>query len=447
MEMSLIDSITQGQFLKLADSAAIRFFAKDFKLELQYLQSGTPTVEAEQTKPKGNLDGSGQTPSQLLFGKEFAEVNRTLVSMLGLKWLLANDYKAFAGCQSSENKLSTESFGKLSKYFRERLPNPDDVYVLLVSMAVGDIGKNADLAAKVEKATGCAASNHDEVVFLAAKEGMWPPLKKLSAKNQEDIILSLELGWKLNIGQLAQAENVPGSLNSIVKLKDKLKDDKRAYNIKILNTLLDVAGAGGHEDARCCARMSEPVFQGRMVTIEALNDFVLGSVLSQRECYDRILEAKAKILAQKEFVLLTVSKDEDRALLRLIAMGRASSNKKHAVFIKQAFEQLPEPTRRRLVKGLNVDGVSNDIAIIPYNAPALFAVVFRNTQDGKDVSLTSALMALMRLLTRVLNDTKIQAGETGTVVERDLSFVQDVIKSQSFYANPNILDEIALPWQ
>jgi hypothetical protein len=430
------------ELASLTDEDAVRLFGFTFRRELQHLKFAAGTVESGKSQPGGNLGARCDTPSRFLYGEDFIEINRTLVSMLALKWLLADDYKAFTRCQSGPARLTRDSFGKLRKFFQDRLRNTEDIYLLLVITAIEDAGKDRHLAREVEERTGVSMSNHDEVVFSAAQAGMLPALRKLSVDKHDDVLLALQLGSKLNIAQLAQAENVPGNLTVLADFKE----NTRVFNIKTMQIILDVAGAGGHVDPRGCLPMIDPVFRSYMTTISALTDFVNGKVSSERECYDLVLTAKARDLDQSGFPSLSVTNREERALLRLLTIGRVADGRRADRF-KQAFDQLSASSRQALVNGLNVDGFAGDVAIIPYYAPGLLAEALRNTQDTTDPSLIKALSAFMRFLARVLAGAKSAVGAPAIIIERDLSFAQGIIKGPDFRSDPSILDDIVLPWK
>ena len=293
------------------DANAIRLFAAEFEPEFLRLQSAKTTVESSHLATIGRFGSDNETPSRLLFGHDFAEVNRTLISMLALKWLLAGDYKRFTGCQCNASKLTLDSFSKLRNFFLERLHDTDVISSVLVVTVINDIGKDPNLADEIERNTDTSDLNHDEVAFFAAKMGILPSLEKFPRNQREDILLGLDFGSKCNIAQLAQGENVPGSLKAV----HKFQSHERGFNIKIMETLLDVAGAGAHVDARCCTQMTEPVFQSYMAAIDALNDFIHGKISSERECYDCVLTTRAILLRQKGFEHLSIEIEEERALL------------------------------------------------------------------------------------------------------------------------------------
>jgi hypothetical protein len=440
--MSLIASITRGEFENISDIDAVQLFAAAFAAELTRLKSASATVESGSTLPPGCLGSQGDTPSRFILKDDFPEVNRTLISMLAVKWLLQDDYVSFTNGQKPDGKLSAESFQRLRGLLLARLPNADDIYAFLVLMVVDDIGKDPLLLDEAAATTGTDTMNHSEAVFAAAKLGLIPALETLPTSSQNDVLRALDVGAKLNISQLAQAETVPAALNCLSDMHGRA----RFWDMRLMATFLDVAGAAAHANARGCIVMTESVFQAYMTTINILEDFVCDRLDSPRACYDRILQARAEVLVQDGFAALSTATGDGRAFLRLLCMARVIAKEQAGLFA-QAFNDLPPATKQNLVNGLNVDGVSDGVAIVPYYAPGLLSETLRNTADKTDASLVRAISAFMGFLARVFDGSRPQPGEPGAVVERDLSFAQATIKGMDFRANPDVLDEIGLPWE
>jgi hypothetical protein len=440
--MSLIASITTGEFENITDIDAVQLFAAAFAAELTRLKSASATVESGSTLPPGSLGSQGDTPSRFILKDDFPEVNRTLISMLAVKWLLQDDYVSFTNGQKTDGKLSAESFQRLRGLLLARLPNADDLYAFLVLMVVDDIGKDPLLLDEAATTTGTDTMNHSEAVFAAAKLGLIPALETLPTSSQDDVLRALDVGARLNIPQLAQAETAPAALNCLSEMHGRA----RFWDMRVMATFLDVAGAAAHANARGCIVMTESVFQAYMTTINILEDLVCDRLDSPRACYDRILQARAEVLVQGGFAALSTATGDGRAFLRLLCMARVVAKEQAGLFA-QAFSDLPPAMKQNLVNGLNVDGVSDGVAIVPYYAPGLLAETLRNTADKTDASLVRAISAFMRFLARVFDGSRSQPGEPGAVAERDLSFAQATIKGVDFRANPDVLDKVGLPWE
>ena len=440
---SLRETINQNQFYSLSDAEILRQIHDAFQPELERLKDaysmqepGSPTNGLSQQKWT-----SKQTPSQLLYGVNHDEVNRTLVGVLALRWIINNDYDTFVGCQPAPARLHRESFDWLRKLFEDGLKTPDDLFALVTSMIINDLGKDSSLEEDYLAETGESVKgmNHDMVLFEAAKAGMVPSLQRLNSPYREDVMLGLELGSELNAGQLAQAENVIGSLEGLLLMRGH----ERAFELKFMEQLLDVAGAAGHSDATCAKKMIEPVFKGFQTVYEVALDIISGRS-NLKQGYDKVLKGRGNMLQQKGFRRLSVDVPEERALLRLLTMGRTADKEQADLFYK-TFHSLPDSTRQDLVDGLNVDGYNDGKAILPYYMPAMLSEGLENTKEPNLSSKQEALSSLMRFLARVLEGTKPNPGADGVVIERNLMYARDTIASEEFRRNPSVLDTLSIP--
>jgi len=163
-----------------------------------------------------------------------------------------------------------------------------------------------------------------------------------------------------------------------------------------------------------------------------------------REGYDKVLEGRGNMLQQKGFRGLSVKIPEERALLRLLTMGRTADKEQAELFYK-TFYSLPQSTRQELVDGLNVDGYNDGKAILPYYMPAMLSEGLENTKMPSESLKQEALSSLMRFLARVLEGTKPDPGADGVVIERNLMYARDTIASEQFREDPSVLDTIPIP--
>jgi hypothetical protein len=434
---TLQQTVFQGIFFDADDAKALQMIAAAFVPELERLKNASTASEPG----TGDDQERNLSPSCRLFGKEYDEVNRTLVGMLALKWIWNKDYDAFTSSQNKFVKLKPETFEKLHKLFKDGLQEKADLFNLLTSTIINDLGKDPSLAEDVSKITGLPpdAINHDMVIYEAAKADIIPCIRKLDRNHKEELFLGLRLGSTLNGAQLAQAENVPGSLEGLLEMRGH----RHAFDLKFLELILDVAGAAGHLDARCAKMMIEPVAQAYLTTYEVALDIIEGRS-SLREGYDTVLTRRAEMLAEKGFRLLSVKDPQERALIRMMLMSRTADTEQAELF-SNAFDALPLSVRRRLVNGLNVDGYQDGKAILPYYMPAMFSEALENVSREEPPKKVEAMSSLMRFLTKVLDGTRSTPGKEGKVVERNLMFARDLIRGKVFRENPSVLDELTIP--
>lgn len=364
---------------------------KHFGDQLGRLQN-VPVVERGSEQPKGTLvkdSATDLTPSQFLYGRYIKEVDRTLVSCLSIRWLFYGDYDAFKNGQPDNMAVKEETFHELREFARVALSNwdPDHVWALIVSLILGDLGKNPVLQQDVQ-GNKVEQFNHDQVLQVAVGKKLpivQKPLQLLSEELAKCVEDGITMGAGLNIPQLIKGENVPGSLESVRYLKGK------SFDLKYLEMMLDVCGAGGHIDARGAVRMIEPVCQSFLGVRHLLKDVSEGN-RDVVTAYDEALEICGKSLIDNGFRKLDTKNTDDRCLLRILRMGRVI-DKDRAQRFETAFNNLPEDTRMSLVDGLSDNGVGGGTAVILYYMPAVFAEVLRVNHEASEVEIIEILMS------------------------------------------------------
>ena len=462
-------------FFRLSDHDALAMFGGAFGPELDNLKNAKASVEASTTATKGATSLGGRSPSRVLFEEDFSEVNRTLVGVLALKWIVNDEYDVFTAFQSKADRLSQASWNTLRGLFNRHLQTDGELYALLVATIVNDLGKDPALVdaicEKYQPSPNGSAPNHDEVMWIAAKGDDIELLSefKVEPALHSDLLTGLALGATLNIGQLAQGENVPGSLRVV---RD-LKPSAHAFALKYLEILLDVAGAQGSADTRGSPVFTEPLFGTYQHARLAVDRLIAEPGISLRVAYDCVLQERAAVVRKAGFdpttfasasgtgagasrvtrsskpLSLDPSEKAGHAFLRLLCISR-SFTAAQAQRIATAFARLPSNTRKALVDGLSVDGDNDGAAILPYYAPALFNNTLRTVSD--ESKRISALAALMRLLARMYRGTRPTPGAPGRVIECDLSVAQAATKGATddpigsrFADDPDVLDKLEIP--
>lgn len=463
-DRELWSSIVSGSFWYIPEDELVRQIYAAFRTETNRLKSAY-AIERNTPPPISiNDDPLPRTPSEILFDEDFDEVNRTYVGILALRWVWTNNYERFTKGQVEEVKLTRKSFKWLRTYFQENLKTPMDILSIVLAMVVNDLGKDPSLVDDhfSQTQTDLAGSNHDLILLEAARAGMIPSLDYLDESHRQDVMLGLELGSELNAGQLAQAENVPVNLEGLLAMQG----NERAFNLKFIEQILDVAGAAGHVFSDGIKNLIEPVFQA-FKTVHEVSLCIIRRECSLRQGYDQVLSKRAALLQEEGFRRLNVEIPEQRAFLRLLTMGRAATLEQAQLF-DAAFDDLDLLHKQLLVEGLNIDAINdNETAVIPYYMPAMIAETIRNTRDsGKE---QEALTSLMRYLSRVLKWTdedptllsplrenttiswpppprlQLQIPKEGRVFERNMSRARETISSPQFKEDPRVLDMLPPP--
>lgn len=447
----LVQIIRDDQFFTVDESQLLQAIGIAFESELGRLQLA-PVSE----KPVDAELELVDSPSRILFGQDYDEVNRTLTGLLCLRWIWNDEYSRFTASQPQNSRLTMGSFKWLHDYLHHNLRSPEDILPLIVSMVINDLGKDPNLKLEIaEHFNSCGKDlpeqNHDSLLYEAASiPGLIKCLDLLDASQRKDVILGLELGSELNAGQLAQAESVPINLEF---LRD-MQGQEHAFELKFMEQVMDVAGARGHLNSNGSVTFTQPVFE-TFHTVHDVSLRVIKDDLPLREAYDHVLKRRERILVDVGFRRLSVSRNEDRALLRLLTMGRTADIDQAELFA-EAFEQLEDDSRRCLITGLNIDGNDNEQAVLPYYMPAVLAETMNTTKDWSENDRRRALTSVMRYLAKVFDQSpKVLvfndipedecSPKRSTVVEHNMLPIKDFIHGESFAQNPDSLNELDIP--
>nr|KAK5432439.1 hypothetical protein LTR18_011060 [Exophiala xenobiotica] len=271
------------------------------------------------------------------------------------------------------------------------------------------------------------------ILYHAAKAGMVPALDRLTEENRAYVLLGIKLGSDFNFGQLAQAENVPASLAGLADMNGH----DRAFELRFMEQVLDLAGASGHEDWTCARKMIEPIFQWYRNVYDVAHAISSGKT-GLREGYDIILTRKLDLLHQAGYQRnFDLQNPSDRALMRLFCLGNTSNAQNAEVYFTAFTERVPEAIRQSLVHGLNLDGTVEEPA-----------VQMTSTVGGEDEEKLKAIAAMLRYLPRclVVDRSHLERLPPGvTVIERDVKRIVLVLESEEFRNNPDVVDKHEIP--
>jgi hypothetical protein len=431
-------------FPRVTDDQALLMLKANYSELFTWLsQKADATAEGSGKATKGSYGSTGSvSPSVLLFGQDIIEVNRTAVGILALKWILANDYQRFTANQAPSVKLTPQSFQHLRDYILSILKTPEDIDAMTVMILTNDLGKVRRYHELTEKGVGRVIVDHDELLFEGFSQ--WPETSpnfhRLSASQKARIIDGLRMGSNLNIGQFAQAENLPANLAAVLTLAGKPNE----FEFKFIELLLDVAGANGHMDSDGAKVMIEPVYRNFMLARQALLQVIDGH--SVRQAYDQILIAKAESLHQLGLAKLDVNIREQRALLRLLTLSR-SAQLPQAQLVVNVFKALPKNARAILTAELNVDGDHDGWGILPYYAPALISNALGSLGEvGRQKAFETTFLSLAR----VLQESRLQLAHlqkrapngsrpANGVLTVNVENLAQYVLSQSYKENPDSL--------
>lgn len=409
-----------------SQSELVRMVYREFSRNIDRLQRAYSIRNARWTPPHT------PSPSYILFHDDYDEVNRTLVGLLSLRWIHLGDYENFVRSQSSEVRLTRESFLWIRQFYQQVIVDSDALYALITSIIINDLGKDPQLASDYQRATGIdiSNSNHDAILLKACDAGLVDSLRELPSQYKSDIVRAIELGATFNFGQLAQAENAPVCLSGLLQMKDS----PRSFQLGFMEQLLDIAGAAGHMDWTCAKKLTQPIFESYRNVFDACQGVITGT-LDLRGGYDLILTRREVTLHNKGFRLLRVDESQnDRALMRLFCMGNVTTLETAQLF-EATWNALDNSIREALVYSLNVDGQKGEPAVQPTYMPAFLSYM----KDGR------ALTYAFRYLCRLLAATDVE-DPLAVIIERSLlGVLKQYVESGEFDQDPTILERIDVP--
>ncbi|GFF50374.1 hypothetical protein IFM46972_09031 [Aspergillus udagawae] len=416
----------------LPEADLLRLVYKEFPQEIDRLK------RAYSVRPRHpSTAPNTPSPSYILYQKNYDEVNRTLVALLTLRWIHTGQYEIFVGSQPPELRLSSSSFDWIRKFYAQVIKSPNDLYILITSVVINDLGKDPQLASDCRDLTGkdVATLNHDAVLLNACTtaQSLIPALAHFSAPQDRDkLIMGIKIGALFNFGQLAQAENAPACLSVFQTME--APRHRHSFQLRFMEQLLDVAGAAGHLDWTCAKTLIQPVFNAYCDVYDACEGVMAGT-LDVRSGYDLVLARRADRLHSTGFRLLHVEEDrEDRALMRVLCMGSVTSPDTARRY-EAAWRTLSNAIREALVNDLNIVGSKDEPAVQPTYMPALLCSVHDDQR---------ALTCALGYLARVMGATKNLTDSTPVVVERSvLGVLKQYIENRDF--DPTVLERVDVP--
>lgn len=438
---TLHDIIEDGSFWNMPDIDALETIKSEFPQELERLKNASFVRTSNAARP------DGPSIAEALYGQDYPEIDRTLVGVLALRWLHNNDYETFVGTQSPPPVvLRRESFAWLRRIFDKGLKATEDTYALITSMVTNDLGKDPALATDYARLVGTDISkvNHDMILYHAVEAGMVPSLNRLAQEDKDYLLLGIKLGSDFNFGQLAQAENAPASLSGLLEMRGH----DRAFEMRFMEQILDLAGAAGHEDWTCARKMIEPIFQSYKNVYDVAHA-VINEHLRLTDGYDIILTRKLDLLRSVGYVReLDIKNPQDRALMRLFCLGNTANVESADIFYTAFTDRISEDSRSQLIHGLNVRGSVHEPAVQATYIPAMFTKAMGNTSSGSVEQKVDAVAAVLRYLGRCMvveDSTRQQLPEGVTVIERDVRKIIRVLDSEEFRRKPEVLDGESVP--
>jgi hypothetical protein len=425
----LFNAIEDGRFWRLPDEELLILIRDEFPAELNRLK------DAYSVRTTGIPHPKTRSISRILYDQDYDEINRTLIGVLALRWIKLDQYDNFIGSHPpSPVTLKRESFDWMRQIFTNGLKTPMDIYTLVLSMIINDLGKDHNLATDYAKLKNIDISNvnHDMILLHAVEAHMVPTLDLLPSAQRAQLVTGIKLGAEFNFGQLAQGENAPASLSGL----QQLRGEDRAFEMRFMEQILDLSGASGHEDWTCARKMIEPIFQSYRNVFDAARAIISGE-MDLRSAYDIIPARKLELLRTAGWEgEVDIRRPEGRTLARLFCMGNTNSRETADMYVKAFEEVLEETSRNTIIKGFNVDGSVDEPAIQPTYAPAMLSKATANTPTGTTEEKIQAISVVLTYLARcfeVTEEERMKFKEQRVmVIERDVRVIDKIVEGEEF---------------
>ncbi|KAI1758778.1 hypothetical protein GGR53DRAFT_515916 [Hypoxylon sp. FL1150] len=426
------------ELFALSDRDLLLLVHSDFKNELRRLNYAYSVGGRKSDK---HLDWV--SPSKILYpdDHDHDEVNRTLISLLTLKWIYRDQYDVVVCHQDHGLELSRDSFQAIRQVYEETFENPEELYALIMSVIINDIGKDKQLAVDWEKKTGekIGTENHDMILIKAVEVGLVGCLDRLTPGYKDDIIRGMRLGADFNFGQLAQAENVPAALETL----QIMKGHPLSFKLRFMEQLLDIAGAAGHLDWTCAKKLTQSNYDAYRAVYDAGLGIITGE-LNLRQGYDLVLKSRLGLLRTKGFRELDLNEKDSRAFARILCMSSVA-DRDTAELYSRAWTTLDDNVRQSLCESLNKDGIDGNTAVQVTYSPALVTQAVDSNGVRSDEEKEKSLQSALRYLEKVMS-APIGAEGAYSYVERNvLRTLKDVVQTQKFRKDPTILEKADIP--
>ncbi len=242
--------------------------------------------------------------SVALFGKQYVEFDRTVMTLRVLHWVIEGSdeaYELFTQDQPIQLKLSPESFSELHFQVTEMiesgwegLSQEEMIQALEVALILGDMGKS-EKARLLFDPHGGFPFDHDDfhelmLIVLQSYPELLPSFDKLPRAAK------MLLSQSANLAHYGHITHLEGGNGMFTKLVDHLRREQTPFyfNFDLMVHLCDVAGALGHINPRSSLTYTESTHRSLQAVKVACQ-----KEASEQELYDTYLELRAKQLGLK----------------------------------------------------------------------------------------------------------------------------------------------------
>lgn len=268
--------------------------------------------------------------SQLLFGKSYDELDRTLHTLKDLELFLQGDeeaYKIFTKNQPAEAVFTFASFKAAGDAARALIKQNSDLKdAMKMALIFGDMGKTKE-ARRLAKEHHIEEPDHDHFLHLVLDKcpDIFPSYKKLSPLVKQ----WLQKELPIHLGHLTHLEGGPEML-TLLKKANIAKTNPEVIDFFLFVHSCDIAGALAHVNSEGSLTYNENIHQTMVI---------IGETLKLLATQNETTALKYYIKKRAEWLCLNSETKEGRVLTRIGAMVRFYTPQQ-GTMLKKTFLQL-----------------------------------------------------------------------------------------------------------
>lgn len=389
------------------------------ELLFEYEELHWLTREEVSVTPENSVLNPKQSYSFRLFGKNFPEFDRTVMSLNCLHFFLDGkyeDYLELVYMQPQDERLKWNSFLDIQRTVHAVLENlsPRDRKelrkVMEVALIIGDVAKTR-IAQDLGKKHGVQVAEFDKFCMTVIKHcsHVFPSFEALSKHGKDLLLRILPLR---SFGYIAHLEG-GAELFSQLKTSNILFDDPDFFELAIFLHQCDVGGALGHVDSHSAIAYSESTHQIIQAVREAC--YMLKTE-DEQVAYDHYLSTRA------EWLGFDIASPLNRVLTRIGAMLRLTKFEEGKM-LKDSFLKLAPDDLTLIVEAFNLHKSDHSMKT-PMYIPAVLANLLNNQELGakKQERLAKSIHVGLPFIAKVIRMQKEQVKRKGMLDPVTLNF-------------------------
>jgi hypothetical protein len=315
---------------------------------------------------------------------------QTMGGLLSTYWIVTNQYELFVRKQPVETRMSHEHWTEgvqKSKWSAICQQSASFIGCMLVFVAISNLGKIKDF----KLAFAPEFDGHTEALASILKECpiLLPSFAKLDDNLQN--LISSALKADFNIGQFAQAENIPASLLPVKQiLSDKDTGGDTVWQFQLFKFFVALCGILGMKSLEGSLFMVDKQYTNVKLALDVLSNWEKDT---PQEVYVRFLKERQR-QAEKQLgykVSFNPNDPTSTALMRMTCISRVYDKEAHK-YLEENWNAMKPDRRKELVKFVNADGILVRPGFLLFRLPDYLTEAKNNQNIGKKPGLAFGLL-------------------------------------------------------